>query len=84
MRNRIADISEIEILERVFGPLEHTGHLDIEYDNAGDVLYVAFNDTGEAVYCDKLNDKLIIEKGIYTGAVIGFRILDFKRDLINL
>ena len=80
MRNKLAE-TEIGILERLFGPLKRNGHLDIEYDSAGDVLYVTFNDTGEPAYCDNLNDKLIVEKGIYTGGTIGFRLLDFKKDL---
>ena len=77
-KNKIVKTEEMEILEKIFGPLKQTGHLDIEYDNKSDVLWLAFNDTGESAYCTNLNDKLILEKGIYTGGIIGFRILDFK------
>jgi uncharacterized protein YuzE len=81
MKNRTVETKEIEILEKVFGPLKRDGHLEFEYDKAADVFYISFNDTGEGVFCENLNDKLIIERGIYTGGVIGFRILDFKKDL---
>jgi uncharacterized protein YuzE len=53
-----------------------------DYDEDGDVLYISFG-TGEPSYCDEVDDMLLVERGIITNAITGFRILDVRHHRIK-
>lgn len=53
-----------------------------DYDEDGDVLYISFG-TGEPSYCDEVDDILLVERGIVTNAITGFRILDVRHHKIK-
>jgi len=53
-----------------------------DYDKEGDVLYITFG-TGEPSYCEEVDDMLLVEKGIITNAITGFRILDVRHHKIQ-
>lgn len=49
-----------------------------EFDEAGDVLYISLSTTHEPSYCEEMDDILLVERGMYSDELIGFRILDVK------
>jgi hypothetical protein len=53
-----------------------------DYDESGDVLYVSFG-TGEPSYCDEVDDILLVERGILTNSITGFRLLDVRHHKIK-
>ena len=70
-------------------PKDKTGVRDMrpidvkfDYDEDGDVLYISFG-TGEPSYCDEVDGMLLVERGIITNAIIGFRILDVRHHRIK-
>ena len=53
-----------------------------DYDKDGDVLYITFG-TGEPSYCEEVDDMLLVERGMVTNAITGFRILDVRHHKIQ-
>ena len=49
------------------------------YNEEDDVYYVTFK-TGEPSYCLEVDDRLLVEMGLFTNLPTGFRILDFKKN----
>lgn len=49
------------------------------YNEEDDVYYVTFK-TGEPSYCVEVDDRLILEVGMFTGLPTGFRILNFNKN----
>jgi len=50
---------------------------EFKYDSKADVLYFTLN-TGEPSYCEETNDIILVERGIFSKQVTGFRFLDVK------
>ena len=50
----------------------------IEIDRKGDTAYVTLG-TGEPCYCEEFDDMILVERGIYSDLVGGFRILDISK-----
>jgi len=48
-----------------------------DYDREADILYITLG-TGEPSYCEEVDDMLLIERGLTTNAITGFRILDVR------
>src|SRR2546426_390725 len=48
--------------------------LQVDYDEKADVLYVTFG-TGELSFSEELDDDLVLDFGIYSGAPTGFQLL---------
>ena len=49
----------------------------IAYDEEADVLYVTFGT--ELSYCEEIDDRLLVERGIFSNNPTGYRIIHFKR-----
>jgi len=49
----------------------------IAYDEEADVLYVTFGT--EPSYCEDIDGRLLVERGIYSKDPTGYRIIHFKR-----
>jgi hypothetical protein len=56
--------------------------MKFDYDEKADVIYVSFG-TGEPSYSEEIDDQLIVDFGIYTGAPTGFQLLNVKKDDIG-
>src|ERR1700730_17855827 len=56
---------------------ELTNPIQFDYDTSTDVLSATFG-TGEPSYSEEVDDFLIIDFGIYSGAPTGFQILHIK------
>jgi len=48
------------------------------YNEEDNIYYVTFK-TGEPSYSLEMDDRLLIEMGLFTNLPTGFRILDFKK-----
>ena len=48
------------------------------YNEEDDIYYVTFR-TGEPSYCLEMDDRLLIEMGLFTNLPTGFRIHGFKK-----
>ncbi len=55
----------------------------MNYDEAEDVLYAVFG-TNEPSYCVEVDDTLLIELGVFSHVITGFRILDFKKHKVEI
>ena len=53
---------------------EKGNKVKFDYDKNADVLYVTFG-TGEPSYSQEVDDHVVIDYGMYTGAPTGFQIL---------
>lgn len=53
------------------------GKITSSYDEDADVLYITLG-SGEASFCEEVDDIVLIERGMYSGNVTGFRILNFS------
>ncbi len=51
--------------------------MTFDFDRKSDVLYISLN-TGEPSFSEEVDDMLLVEKGLYSGFVTGFRIFDVK------
>ncbi|MBI2925580.1 MAG: DUF2283 domain-containing protein [Verrucomicrobia bacterium] len=51
--------------------------LKFDFDAAADVLQVSFG-TGEPSFSEEINDLLVMEYGIYSGAPTGFQVLHVR------
>jgi len=49
-----------------------------EIDRKADVLYISLG-LGEPSYCGEIDDTILVERGIHSDLITGFRILDFSR-----
>jgi len=49
----------------------------IDYDEVADVLYVSFG-TGEPSFSEELDDHIVIDFGMFTGAPTGFQVIHIK------
>jgi uncharacterized protein YuzE len=57
------------------------------YDKEADVVYVTISDASgtvhpeesEPTFCQEFNDDVLIERGIHSGLISGFRILNFRK-----
>lgn len=54
----------------------------VDYDKEADVLYITLG-TGEASYCEEVDDILLVERGFLTNRITGFRILDVRHHKIK-
>ncbi len=54
----------------------------VDYDKEADVLYITLG-TGEASYCEEVDDILLVERGFLTNRITGFRILDVRHHKIQ-
>ncbi|MCK4418693.1 DUF2283 domain-containing protein [Candidatus Aerophobetes bacterium] len=52
----------------------------VDYDEHGDVLYVTFG-TGEASYCEEIDDFLLLELGMFSNLPTGFQLIGFKEKI---
>ena len=52
------------------------------YDQEDDVYYVSFK-TGEPSFCVEVDDKLLLEVGMFTKLPTGFRMLNFHKSNVN-
>lgn len=52
----------------------------VNYDFGTDVLYVTFG-TGESNYCEEVDDFLLLERGMFTKKIIGYRLIGFKEKM---
>lgn len=50
--------------------------ISFDYDKAGDVLYITVDNSGEPSYCEEIDDILLVEKGVFSHQIIGFRLMD--------
>ena len=50
----------------------------MQIDPKGDTAYVTLG-TGEPSYCEEFDDTILVERGIYSDLVSGFRILDISK-----
>jgi len=55
-------------------------NIDFEevYDQEDDTYYVTFK-TGEPSYCVEIDDKILLEIGLFTNLTTGFRILNYRK-----
>lgn len=51
--------------------------MKFDYDQEADVLYCSFG-TGEPSFSEEVDDHVVIDFGIYTGAPTGFQVLHVK------
>lgn len=51
---------------------------EFDYDPEGDVLYVSLG-IDEPFYCENVDDLLLIQRGLETGRVTGFQVLEARR-----
>ena len=54
----------------------------LEYDSRADVLHVTFG-TGEPSFAEEIDDLLVMEYGIYSGAPTGFQLLHIRAVGLN-
>lgn len=52
--------------------------ITFKVDKRADVLYFDFG-MGEPCYCEEFDDAILVERGIYSDALCGFRVLDFSK-----
>lgn len=52
------------------------------YDQEDDIYYVTFK-TGEPSYCVEVDDVLLLEVGLFTNLLTGFRILNFQKSNVR-
>jgi hypothetical protein len=59
-------------------------NIDFEetYDKEDDTYYVTFK-TGEPSYCVEIDDKIVLEVGLFTNLPTGFRVLNFRRSKLK-
>jgi uncharacterized protein YuzE len=53
-----------------------------DYDKEADVLYITLG-TGEPSYCEEVDDILLVERGLLSNKITGFRILDVRHHGID-
>jgi len=53
------------------------------YDQEDDIYYVTFK-TGEPSYCVEVDDKILLEVGVFTNLTTGFRILNFRKSKVKM
>lgn len=60
-------------------------NIDFEevYDQEDDIYYVTFK-TGEPSYCVEVDDKVLLEVGVFTKLTTGFRILNFRNSKVKM
>lgn len=58
--------------------MDATKKPSVDYDEEADVLYVTLG-TGEPSYCEEVDDRLLVERGISSKDPTGYRIIHFKR-----
>jgi len=58
---------------------EHEKPFDEIYDNEDDVYYVTFK-TGEPSRTEEIDDTFMVEIGMFTGAITGFRMLGYSKN----
>ena len=51
--------------------------MKFDYDEAVDVLYVSFG-TGEPSFSEEIDDHIVVDFGIYSGAPTGFQVLHVR------
>jgi len=51
--------------------------MKFDYDEGADVLYVSLG-TGEPSFSEEIDDHVVVDFGMYTGAPTGFQILHIK------
>lgn len=56
---------------------------DEVYDQEDDIYYVTFK-TGEPSYCVEIDDRILLEVGIFTNLTTGFRILSFRKRKVKM
>lgn len=56
--------------------------IKFDYDKQGDVLYITIDPT-EPSYCEEVDDILLVERGIITNRITGFRVLDVRHHKIQ-
>ena len=54
-----------------------TKKMKFDYDQGADVLYVSLG-TGEPSFSEEIDDHVVVDFGMYTGAPTGFQILHIK------
>lgn len=55
---------------------------DEVYDQEDDVYYVTFK-TGEPSYCVEIDDRILLEVGIFTNLTTGFRVVNFHKSKVK-
>ena len=56
---------------------EKINKMKFDYDDKADVLYVSLG-TGEPSFSEEIDDHVVVDFGMYTGAPTGFQILHVK------
>jgi hypothetical protein len=56
--------------------------MTVDYDEIADVLNVSFG-TGEPSFSEEIDDLVVVDFGMYTGAPTGFQVLHVKETGIN-
>lgn len=51
--------------------------IKFDYDKEADILYITLG-TGESSYCEEVDDMLLVERGLLSNSITGFRILDVR------
>jgi len=62
--------------------MAQTKKVSFDYDDKADVLYITLN-TGEPSYSEEVDDILLVEKGMFSNQITGFRIMDAKEHNIK-
>lgn len=52
-------------------------NIEFDYDSEADVLYITLG-SPEPSYCEEVDDVLLVERGMFSNDITGFRILDIK------